>query len=190
MSEWLVRGDEGQEREVSSRSEAEEVKSDMESLGVECEIVNKATDGGTETSVVEADTNTTETTQPTQTAAEKLPDEPPGIDTDPLEWIPKKFVDKIDGQVAINRMGFEVMAEHFGISCNPELVEATEDRVIHKATAEKPDGTTVTAYGEAHCDEVDREVMVRMSDTRSYKRAISRATGCGMLAVSELQSDL
>jgi len=52
------------------------------------------------------------------------------------------------------------------------------------------DGDKYSAYGEAHASDNGVENIVRMSDTRAYKRAVSRATGVGMIAVEEIQNEL
>lgn len=131
-------------------------------------------------------------TKAIETAADKLPDEKPGVDTDPLDWVPGDFVDTIEGQQAINRKGFEVICQHYGISIETELVESPTatgwESCIHKATAVTDDGVEYTAYGSAHVDRGDdKTLLIEMSDTRSYKRAASRATGIGMVAVEELK---
>jgi hypothetical protein len=127
--------------------------------------------------------------------ADQLPDEGPSVDEDPLVWMPDEFTDRIDGTVAINRKGFEVLAHHYDISCRTEVCDrlTTDDRVVFKATAEDADGTTYTAFGSAgeERDDVERgRPVVEMADTRSYKRALSRATGVGMVAVEELQDEV
>jgi len=125
---------------------------------------------------------------------EQLPDEGPSVDEDPLVWMPDEFTDTVDGTVSINRKGYEVIAHHYDIQCETDMVvsplESEYEVVIHKAVATDTDGDTYTAYGEAHTSDVDTDVMVRMSCTRAYKRAISRASGVGMVAVEELQGSL
>jgi len=68
-------------------------------------------------------------------------------------------------------------------------VETDGGYCVHRAVARNADGVEYTAYGEAYRDEEGTD-MVRMSDTRAYKRAVSRATGTGMIAVEELQNEL
>jgi hypothetical protein len=123
-----------------------------------------------------------------------LPDKPP-VDEDPLTWMPSEFTDQIDGSVAINRKGYEVMAHHYGIetrsSCmvGPEETEFSFCRV--KATAITDDGKRYQAHGSAHVDRGDdAHLLLEMADTRARKRAIAQATGVGMVAVSELQNNL
>jgi len=164
-------------KEFETKAEAEEGIDTHEALCPECEPG-------------EADIETVETDVPDVVNDKTgLPDDPP-VDTDPLTWIPEEFQDTIDGTIAINRKGFEVLAHHYNIATETDMVEYSEERVVHKAKATTEDGKLYTAYGEAHVDEVDSEKLVRMSDTRAYKRAVSRATGVGMIAVSELQAEL
>lgn len=124
------------------------------------------------------------------TPRDQLPDDGPSVDEDPLVWMPDEFTDTIDGTVAINRKGFEVLAHHYSIQCETSLCESltTAERVVFKATARDADGDTYTAFGSAGSARGDDEgLVVELADTRSYKRAISRATGVGMVAVEELQ---
>jgi len=157
----------------------EEFESEQDMPDVD-ELEEHKPDGGTE--VVEPP-------EPAENFEDELP-ESPSVDTDPLEWIPSEFQDTIDGTIAINRKGFEVLAHHYNISCETDMVDYTDSRVIHKATATTENGTVYTAYGEAHSSEDKDEQLVRLSDTRSFKRAVSRATGIGMVAVEELQNEL
>jgi hypothetical protein len=166
----------------------------MEGLGMTCEIESvdePETDGGeVEAEVVDMSERDPEP----KTDEYDLPDEGPSVDEDPLVWMPDEFTDVVDGTTAINRKGFEVIAHHYGIECETEMItspiESDYEVVIHKATAVDSDGNTHVAYGEAHSSDVPQDVMVRMSDTRAHKRAISRASGVGMVAVEELQSEL
>jgi len=192
----------GTEKEFDSVAEAKEKKQDMVGLGASPEDfeIEKADtvdvehiDHTAETDGSEKDTSQdTQQEETTENVAQELPEQPP-VDTDPLEWIPAAFQDTIDGTVAINRKGFEVLAQHYGIEATTEMVvspvETDGEYCIHMAVAITPEGEQYSAYGEAYRDEEGKQ-MVRMSDTRSYKRAVSRATGTGMLAVEELQSNL
>ena len=176
------------ERTCNTRAEAEETKQDMIQLGATPEdleiIPPKESDGG------EVDAEIVDMTEGEEPeSAYDLPDKPP-VGTDPLNWIPEEFQDTIDGTVAINRKGFEVLAHHYNVACQTELVERDSETVIHKATATTDTGEVYTAYGEAHSSEDKDEQLVRLSDTRAFKRAVSRATGVGMVAVSELQNEL
>jgi hypothetical protein len=150
-----------------------------------------------EGNTTEKDTNGTESdidsVEAVRETRGELPDDGPSVDEDPLVWMPDEFTDTIDGTVAINRKGFEVLAHHYDIQCETELCNelTTEDRVVFKATATDADGDTYSAFGSASTERGDDAgLLVEMSDTRAYKRSVSRATGVGMVAVSELQNEL
>jgi len=186
-----VIADNGNSRTVETRAEAEDVKADMEGLGMTVEIQSKATDGGTE--VVETPENDPRGMDDTPT--ETLPDDGPSVDEDPLTWMPEEFTDVIDGTVSINRKGYEVMAHHYDISTNCTCLVGPEQTDFEfcrmQATATDADGNTYTAHGSAHVDRGDEKVLLlEMADTRARKRAVAQATGVGMVAVEELQNSL
>ena len=163
--------------------EAFETDDTADTEDIEPEIVDHSPDGGQ-----------TQTEPQPEPQTYDLPDKPP-VDEDPLTWMPSEFTDTIDGSVAINRKGYEVMAHHYGIetqsSCmvGPEETEFGFCRV--KATAITDDGKRYQAHGSAHVDRGDDAfLLLEMADTRARKRAITQATGVGMVAVSELQNNL
>jgi len=123
-----------------------------------------------------------------------LPDNGPSIDEDPLVWMPDEFTEIVDGTVTITRKGFEVLAHHYDVSGGTEMlvspVDTDMEYTVHKATVTDSDGKEYTAFGEAHAGDNGVENIVRMSDTRAYKRAVSRATGVGTIAIEELQNEL
>lgn len=127
-------------------------------------------------------------------ASEELPDNGPSVDEDPLVWMPDEFTKTVDGTVTITRKGYEVLAHHYDIRGGTELVvspvETDMEYVVHKATVVDADGDEYSAYGEAHASDNGVENITRMSDTRAYKRAVSRATGVGTVAIEELQGEL
>jgi len=192
------------EKTFSSKSEAEEKKNDMVSLGADpsdltIEVPNGATEAAD--SVQDAASQTigdvpAEPTKDTEVVEDNynLPDGGPSIDEDPLVWMPDEFTDTVDGTVTISRKGYEVLAHHYNISGGTEMVvspvETNMEYAVHKATVTDTDGQEYTAYGEAHASDNGEENIVRMSDTRSYKRAVSRATGVGTIAIEELQNEL
>jgi hypothetical protein len=201
----LIDNNRDREKTFNTRAEAEEKKQDMIGLGAspeDLEIVSDASDGAEQS----ADTNTTEPKEPASDGGQTaevvqepteeydLPDEGPSVDTDPLVWMPDEFTDVVDGTVTINRKGFEVLAHHYDVSGGTEMVvspvETDMAYAVHKATVTDSDGEEYTAYGEAHASDNGEENIVRMSDTRAYKRAVSRATGVGTIAIEELQDEL
>ncbi len=176
--------------------------SDIEVAPIEDTTDSKARENGENQSEQNTDESTNgakEATVVTESEpdeyTEQLPDDGPSVDEDPLVWMPDEFTDTIKGTTAINRKGFEVLAHHYDIECDTEHVvlpsETEYEYAVVKATAVDADGDTYGAYGEADISEEDMErpELLRYADTRAYKRAISRATGVGMVAVSELQAE-
>jgi len=207
MSEFIVRDtDRGNERPVESRAKAEEVADELRSLGADVEIIPPGKEDNVDVAADDADESDGSDTEgqpvPEQVSDSvaavretrgDLPDDGPSVDEDPLVWMPDEFTDTIDGSVAINRKGFEVLAHHYSIQCETELCAdlTTDSRVTCKAIATDADGDTYSAFGSASNERGDDAgLLVEMADTRAYKRAISRATGVGMVAVSELQNEL
>ena len=146
-------------------------------------------DGGTEAEVVESDPDVVD-----ESVTDQLPDDGPSISEDPLTWMPNEFIKTVDGSPTITRKGYEVLAHHYDIQGGTQMVvspvETEMDYAVHKATVTDVDGEEYSAYGEAHASDNGVENIVRMSDTRAYKRAVSRATGVGTVAIEELQNDL
>jgi len=189
MTVTLIDHNRGNEREFDTLAEAQDTKEQLKSVGADEDDLEIVEDTGVDADVVDHTEDTEPEPEVVEPQATELPDEPP-VDTDPLQWIPSEFQDTIDGTVAINRKGFEVLAHHYSISCQTQLIERSDDVVVHKAVAETEDGTLYSAFGEAHSSEDKQTQLVRLSDTRAFKRAVSRATGIGMIAVEELQNEL
>jgi len=180
--------------DLDTRSEASEAVDTHVALCEDCgegDVVIEAGDGGPEI----VDDAEPVGPSPEQVQEEyDLPDEGPSVDEDPLVWMPDEFTKTVDGTVTISRKGYEVLAHHYDIQGGTELVvspvETDMEYVVHKATVTDADGDEYTAYGEAHASDNGVENIVRMSDTRAYKRAVSRATGVGTVAIEELQGEL
>jgi len=209
MTVYLVNDRKDKVTEYPDRAAAEEQRSKLIELGMSPENVEikandptetKADGGKAETHSVEvedtevvSDKEIEETTKEVET--QELPEEKPGVDTDPLDWVPSDFVDRIDGTPAINRKGYDVLAHHYDISVTTEvLVSPSETGYEYAevvATAITDDGVTYAAHGSAHISRGDDEyLLLEMADTRAAKRATARATGVGMVAVQELQNEL
>jgi hypothetical protein len=205
---WIVRdGNRGSERQFDDRAEAEETLKELKDIvassgGDARDVQLIPPDDSSNTTDVDVEDHTADA-RPAEaevdggkvtTATEQLPDDGPSVDEDPLTWMPEEFTDTIDGTVAINRKGFEVLAHHYDIACTTELVTNPVDMdesVIVEAEATDSDGTKYSAYGSASVSrDDDAGLLVEMADTRAFKRAVSRATGVGTVAVEELQSEL
>lgn len=194
MSKFTVTDlDNGNEREFDNRGAAEDAMDDMQALGANVELTTNAeTDGGTAAEVVEDTPEPTEAHVDTTEDTYDLPDSP-RVDEDPLTWMPSEFIDQIDGTPAINKKGFSVLCQHYGISVDVEkTVSPNETEFAYaecRAIATTPKGEEYVAYGSAHVDRGDDSfTLLEYADTRAFKRAASRATGVGLLAVEEIRS--
>ena len=189
-------------RAFDGRSRAEDARDDMADLGIDVEVYapGESPEGDTETDGGEwtpGDAGTPAAAMSDPEPIVELDDELPerNVSDDPLSWMPGHFIDSIDGTPAINRKGFEVLAHHYDISTSSTLEvppeETGHEYVRVKATAETTDGRTCDAYGSAHVDRGDDpELLLEMADTRARKRALSIATGVGVVAVEELRNEV
>jgi hypothetical protein len=185
---WVLDADNGETRTFDSRSEAEDTKADLETLGLTVELTyteqsqtHPVSDGG---EVVVSDGNDGEGTD--------LPDAP-GVSEDPLTWMPTHFIDHIDGVPAINRKGYSVLAEQYDISVTAEPLsipsESDWEYAEFRAVATTPDGREYSGFGSAHVDRGDDKTLLgEMAETRAVKRATANATGVGTVAIEEMQA--
>jgi hypothetical protein len=119
------------------------------------------------------------------------------ISDDPLSVMPTHFVDRIQGTPVINRKGYAVLAEHYGIEVVAEPVTlpgATDfEYAEFRAVATTDDGTEYSGFGSAHVDRQDGDdpyLLAELAETRAMKRAVSWATGIGMTAKVEMEGSL
>ena len=213
MSQFVVKDtSNGNTRECESRAEAEETKNDLVSLGADPTQIEIIAPGkGENTAPTAAELQAEETgkavetheapdnvvdkaPEPADNFEDELPDKPP-VDTDPLTWIPDGFQDTIDGTIAINRKGFEVLSHFYDVDVFVDLETPPEETGFEyarvKARAVTADGRECEAYGSAHVDRGDdHDLLLEMADTRARKRALSVATGVGAVAVEELQAEV
>lgn len=188
---WTVRADTGNERTCESRADAERIAAEMEQLGVEVDLIPPG--GDVANGLNEPETATTTEVVSAEEAAERLPER--NMSDDPLEWIPAPFVDTIDGEVTLNRKGFEVLGHYYEIAVESDIIVPPEETDFQfcraKATATTPDGVSYEAHGSAHVDRGDEHtLLLELADTRACKRAMSAATGVGAIAVEELKNDI
>lgn len=191
-------------RRFDSRSEAEDAIEDLESLvDGDLELVSPgeldATDDDVhaataDAEVVDVDPEPNPDTEPaTAEQARELPER--SVADDPLTWMPGEYIDEIDGTMAINRKGFEVLSWYYDVEVHADIQVPPEDTGFEfcrvKATATTPDGRECQAFGSAHVDRGDDPwLLLEMADTRARKRALSIATGVGAVAVAELKNEV
>jgi len=190
---FRVIAENGNTRDVETLSDAEDVAADMEGLGMTCRIeqVDESeppeTDGGEVQSA----------SDPTTPDAELANVSDKDLAEDPLSVMPSHFVDTIQGVPTINRKGYAVLAEHFGISVTAEPVtlpgETDFEYAEFQATATTHDGQEYSGFGSAHVDRMDGDdpyLLAELAETRAMKRATAWATGVGMTAFSEMSNSL
>lgn len=187
MTNWIVKEVDGERsRECDSRSEAEDIKSDMEGLGLDVEFVAPGeTDGGAE--LVEQES----------VATDELPDRGANIQNDPLDFMPGHFIDNIQGTPAINRKGYAVLAAHYNIGVKAEpVVRASETEFEYaefQATAVTENGVEYSGFGSAHVERMDGDdkyLLNELAETRACKRALALATGVGVVSAEEMKGEL
>jgi len=209
MSQFIVRDtDRGNERPVDSRAEAEEVKQDLEELGATVEIIplgdgenqTASADGGVEVVDHTVDESPTETDEPTETPA--TPDTEQALDelgeslgTDPLDILPGHMIDHIQGQPSINKRGYAMIAERYGVSVKATIEsypwENDENRCVASAVATTEDGKEYRDYATASKDDGDMpEQLIELASTRALKRCVGWATGLGIVSYQELSNQL
>lgn len=209
---WVIEDDNGSRRELDTRAEAEDVKSELEDLGATVEMRKKtSSDGGKveldNAEVIEmsqAGGNNTDTDDDSDTEPESavepqpveddIPDSP-DVAEDPVSWMPGHFVDTIEGVPTINRKGYAVLAEHYDISVTAEVVtypsETEFEYAEFEATAVTEDGREYSGFGSAHIDRGDDKTLLgEMAETRAVKRSLAIATGVGMTAIEEMRGSL
>jgi hypothetical protein len=117
------------------------------------------------------------------------------LGTDPLDILPGHMTDTIQGQPAVNKRGYAMIAERYGIAVSAEILsypwDNPEGRCVAKATAETDDGRTYTGHATANADDGDmQEQIIELAETRALKRAVSWASGVGIVSYQELMNEL
>jgi hypothetical protein len=190
---FRVIAENGNMRDVETLSDAEDVAADMEGLGMTCRIKQVDESEPPETDGGEVQSASEPTTPDAELAAVDNKD----LAEDPLSVMPSHFVDTIQGVPTINRKGYAVLAEHFGISVTAEPVtlpgETDFEYAEFKALATTHDGQEYSGFGSAHVDRMDGDdpyLLAELAETRAMKRATAWATGVGMTAFSEMSNSL
>ncbi len=172
-------------------SEGEPAEQDLEP-----EIVDHApsTDGG------EVEAQAQETTEAIDKLGESLEDDPlnvlqESIDDDPLDILPSYMITQVEGKPSLNKRGVSVLAYHYNISVVDKEVVAYPHETEYEScyvniTVTNGDGQQYVGAGEAVTPDVDRDKLLRMAETRAYKRAVIFATGTGIVGYQEMVNSL
>lgn len=198
---FIVKAENGKEFEYQSRAEADDhVETIRTQFGMDATVEHVAeTDGGTasepgDVQVVDmSEQDAAEEVSESIEAIDKVKQS--GLDTDPLSVLPGFMVDSIQGAQAVNKRGYAMIAERYGIAVTTEMINSPwdneEGRVVMKATAITEDGREYNAYGTACAsDGDDKANLIELADTRSQKRAIQWASGYGIVGYQELTGQL
>jgi len=185
---WALATSDGGEATVESESVADKMEAPPEA---------------TQADVGESVTDTVDTTQngdgtnqtPATGESEPLAKLGEQLDTDPLDVLPGYMITHVDGKPSLNKRGVSVLAYHYGISVTNKATvayphETDFECAIVEITVEGKDGRVFVGAGEAHVDETPKHQLLRMAETRAYKRAVIFATGTGIVGYQELMGEL
>jgi hypothetical protein len=117
------------------------------------------------------------------------------LEDDPLNVLPGHMQDTIQGQPAINKRGYSMIAERFGIEATATIEsypwENEQNRCVAKAEAITEDGKEYTGHATAATEDGDMPAqLIELAETRALKRAVSWASGLGIVAYEELTNEL
>jgi len=219
MSDWIVRNtNRDTERECDDEDDALETKSDMVAIGanpddleiipptqdVEPEVVDHTeeatTDGGAvqeqpTPEELEEDPDIVTSVDDLEQDVEAIDELGDSLDTDPLSILPDHMKDKIQGQPAVNKRGYAMIAERYGIEVSADIEQYPwdndEGRCVARATAVTEDGREYSGWATACADDGDMaDNIIEICETRSLKRAVSWASGVGIVSYQEMAQKL
>lgn len=210
---YIITDGDGAEVEFESRAEAEEKRDDLKQLATQMDgrdpddvqLKTPSDEDGGETQETVAQTRTVTndegepaevidsgTPEQTEQALEELGE---SLGTDPLDILPGHMVDLIKGQPAVNKRGYAMIAERYGIETSAEIVELPWEndggRCVAKAEAITEDGKEYSGWATACAEDGDMEdQLIELAETRALKRSVSWASGVGIVSYQELQNEL
>jgi hypothetical protein len=105
------------------------------------------------------------------------------------------MITTVEGKPSLNKRGVSVLAYHFDISVVERTTvayphETDYETAVVEMMVENTDGRKFAGIGEAHVDETPKHQLLRMAETRAYKRAVIFATGTGIVGYQELMGQL
>jgi len=134
-------------------------------------------------------------TQEPQSDADALDQLGESLGTDPLSILPGHMIDNIQGQPAINKRGYAMIAERYGVSVKAHIEsypwENEEGRCVARAVAVTDEGKEYQDFATASKGDGDMpEQLVELASTRALKRCVSWATGVGIVSYAEMVDGL
>lgn len=159
---------------------------------VEDEIVIDDDDGDTDDwQVGDNGTPAAKASSTNENGLEQLGD---SITDDPLDVLPSYMITHVDGKPTLNKRGVSVLAFHYDVEVVDHDVmlyphESDYTAAAVRFTVER-DGKQYVGHGESHVDEMSKTKLLRMAETRAYKRAVIFATGTGIVGYQEIMAEL
>jgi len=185
-------------RTFNGRKEAEEKAKGVKSMvkdSTQIEVVKGSYQDYNDYEAAPEDTSKEYATTETVETSEALDQLGESLNDDPLSILPGHMLDTIQGVPAINKRGYAMIAERYGIEVTTTIEsypwDNEEDRCVAKAVAITSEGRRYTGHATACKEDGDmKEQIVELADTRAAKRAVSWASGLGIVAYSELSQEL
>lgn len=197
-SEFTVTAACGTTRTFDNRQDAEDGMDTHAALCEECgdgDVEITTGDGGSTPEVVDEPAPVEKAEPPsTETTDDGLQALGDSLTDDPLDVLPGYMITEVDGDPTLNKRGVSVLAFHYDVEVvDYEVVAYPHDTdytgSVVQFTVER-EGKQYVGHGEAHADEVDKSKLLRMAETRAYKRAVIFATGTGIVGYQEVMSEL
>ena len=194
MTEFVVEAANGKTFEYDNRADAEEHAEKIErDFDIDAHVrVGGQTDGG---EVVEEPNHTVEAPDTVESEDDPLAQLGEELGTDPLSILPSHMIDRIQGEPAVNKRGYAMIAERYGIEVTATIRELPweneEGRCVAQSSAWTDDGKEYSGWATACADDGDMpEQLIELAETRAMKRAVSWASGVGIVSYEELASEL
>jgi hypothetical protein len=166
----------GDTNEFEDEQEFREMCDLLDDNGVEYSTTEPepSADGGTEVIEHTADESPTEAIEPdtdqSEADLEALDELGESLETDPLSILPGHMIDNIKGQPAINKRGYAMIAERYGVSVKAYIEsypwENDDNRCVARAVATTESGKEYQDYATAHKGDGDMpEQLVELVST-------------------------
>ena len=182
-------------------NDVEIVENTDDTEAVDAKIVDHSTDGGqvvepqTEPEPQQQEQDVAPTPEQMQSGVESIDKLGESLESDPLNILPSHMKDSIQGTPAINKRGYAMIAERYGIEASAEIVsypwDNDEKRCVAKAVATTDDGKEYTGWATACKGDGDMPAqIIELAETRALKRSVSWASGVGVVSYVELSDQL
>ena len=192
MSIVVSTGCDTDDKPFDSRSKAEQGAATHLDFCDECDSDDVEIYNANDSNPVEEPTADVVDVQETDDALDELGD---SLGTDPLNILPGHMIDEIQGQPAINKRGYAMIAERYGIEVKAFIEsypwDNEDNRCVARAVAITEDGKEYQDWASAKAEDGDMgEQLVELASTRALKRVVGWASGLGIVSYQELAGEL